>query len=322
MTFIRAMKSVDALACVGSAIILLLVSAAVPLIGSFLSLLTPLPFLYYTTKKGFIEGIKIAAATGAIVGMISYFSGYPHLILRCLELSLLGLVLAEIFRRGFSYGYAVFWGTISMLLFGIIMLVMIGATKDTGPIALILDSLQGNLKDSILQVYPNIGSDTEEMAKLQEFLRAVAGILAMIYPALYILGTGFTVWLNLVISKPVFRLAGLTYPDLGAADRWRSPDLMVWGWIAAAFFSFILPIGGIRFFAVNILIVTSVIYMFHGISVAVFFFNKYQVPSWVRIGAYFLIFFQFFIVGVGLAMVGLFDQWIDFRKIHSKRVTE
>lgn len=69
--------------------------------------------------------------------------------------------------------------------------------------------------------------------------------------------------------------------------------------------------------AVNALIVILAIYLFHGLSIVVFFLNKFHVPSWIRLGIYFLIIIQqlFLIV---LTFAGLFDQWIDFRKIHRR----
>jgi uncharacterized protein YybS (DUF2232 family) len=91
---------------------------------------------------------------------------------------------------------------------------------------------------------------------------------------------------------------------------------MVWGVIAAGFALF-FPIASIRLLAINSLIVMSVIYVFHGLSIVLFFFNKYRVPKWARFGSYILIVFQQIFL-VGLAFAGLFDQWIDFRKIHKK----
>jgi uncharacterized protein YybS (DUF2232 family) len=119
-----------------------------------------------------------------------------------------------------------------------------------------------------------------------------------------------------VISKPLFRLGNLQYPEFAPMDQWQSPELMVWGVIAAGFALF-LSIGGIRFLAINGLIVMAIIYVFHGLAIMLFFFNKHRVPHWVRFGTYLLILFQqiFWIV---LAMAGLFDQWIDFRKIHKR----
>ena len=90
------MRSIDALGCVGSAIILILASAWIPLLGPFLSLLTPLPFLYYATKMGLLAGLKIAVITGIVVGLITNMAGYPQLLMLYLELSMLGMVMAAI----------------------------------------------------------------------------------------------------------------------------------------------------------------------------------------------------------------------------------
>ncbi|MFH1491258.1 MAG: DUF2232 domain-containing protein, partial [Pseudomonadota bacterium] len=69
--------------------------------------------------------------------------------------------------------------------------------------------------------------------------------------------------------------------------------------------------------AINALIVMLVIYVFHGLSIVLFLLNKYRVPQWMRVGAYFLILFQQIFL-IGLCIAGLFDQWIDFRKIHRR----
>jgi uncharacterized protein YybS (DUF2232 family) len=75
--------------------------------------------------------------------------------------------------------------------------------------------------------------------------------------------------------------------------------------------------GGIKLIAINVLIVIMAAYLFHGLSIILFFLNKYKIPSWMRIGIYFLIIVQQLFLAV-LALAGLFDQWIDFRKIHRR----
>jgi uncharacterized protein YybS (DUF2232 family) len=100
-------------------------------------------------------------------------------------------------------------------------------------------------------------------------------------------------------------------------DRWHAPEFMVWGVIASGFTLF-LSIPGVELIAINGLIVMLAIYVFHGLSILLFFLNKYRVPSWLRFGIYFLIFFQQIFLVV-LALAGLFDQWIDFRKLHPKK---
>lgn len=261
----------------------------------------------------------MAVITGVAVGLLGNIAGYPQMLMLYVELSLMGMILAAIYRRPVSFGFAVFWGTVSMLLIGIIIIVVIGLTKNLGPPTLIMDYFRSNLSET-LQIYQNMESGQDGAVKLQEYVKVMVEIIARIYPALLIVGTGFIVWLNMVISRPLFRMTNLEYPDFGPTDRWWAPERMVWGLIAAGF-SLFLPLPGLKFLAINAIIVLLVIYVFHGLSIVLFFFNKYHVPPWLRVGAYLLIIFQQ-VVMVGLAMAGLFDQWVDFRKIHSKRATE
>jgi uncharacterized protein YybS (DUF2232 family) len=132
-----------------------------------------------------------------------------------------------------------------------------------------------------------------------------------------IVGSAFVVWLNVIMSRPLFIKRNLEVPDFGALDRWKSPELMVWGLIAAGF-SLFLSFSPLRLVAVNALVIMLAIYFFHGLSVLLFYLNKYRVPPWMRVGVYALIVLQQILV-VGVTMAGLFDQWIDLRRIHQKK---
>jgi len=304
--------------CAGSVVILLFISAWLPLVGPFFSLLIPLPFLFYLRKLGLNQGLIIGLITLFIVGLIARLAGYSHIILFCLEFSIVGLIISEIFKRELSFGLTVFWGTVLMLMVGLLFLFFIGLSKGMGPLELVLGYFQSNLNKTI-NFYSEMGLDQEKVIHLKQFGKIITDLIARIYPALLIVGTGFVIWINVVLSKPLFRLGRINYPDLGRADRWHAPDFLVWGVIGAGF-SLFFPSTGIKFVAVNILIVLSVIYMFHGLAVVIFFFNKYNIPGWARFGIYaFILIQQMFLIV--LAVGGLFDQWIDFRKIHKKEGT-
>lgn len=314
--FIEHMKATDVLGCVGSAIILLLASALIPLIGPFFSLLTPLPFLYYSSKLGLNQGAKIVALSVIIIGLITKLLGFSNILFLCIEFGLLGLIISEIFRRNISFGMAAFLATSMMLIIGSVIVIIVGLSKQMGPLELILEYFRANLKES-LEVYGGMGANQERVLQLEQYITLLTNIIEKVYPALVIIGTGFVVWLNITLSRPLFRIKSLRYPDLGATDHWRAPDQMVWGLIASGFALF-LPVPGIKFFAGNALIVITVIYVFHGLSILLFFLNKYRVPVWIRLGIYALIIFQQVFLVV-LALAGLFDQWVDFRKIHIKK---
>ena len=307
------MKLTNEMGCVGAAILLLLASAWIPFIGPFFSLLTPLPFLYYSTKSGLNQGLKIVAITLLAMGLITKILGYPQTVFFGLELGLLGLIISEMYRRKFTLGFTILGGTSLMLLLGAAILFFIGLSMRMGPLELILSYFQNNLTETI-KAYEKMGMDQEKVLQLQEFSKALTNIIIKIYPSIVIIGTGCVVWVNVIVSRPLFRMGSLKYPDFGPMDQWQAPEFMVWGVIAAGF-SLFLPSSGIKLLGINSLIVMSIIYAFHGLSIVIFFLNKYTVPRWIRFGIYFLIFFQQIFLLV-LAIAGFFDQWIDFRKIH------
>jgi uncharacterized protein YybS (DUF2232 family) len=310
------MKLHDLLGCVGVATILLLASALIPLIGPFFSLVTPLPFLYYSTKLGVNQGVKLVCVTILLTALVSSLLRYPQLIFLCVEFSLLGLIMAELYRREWSIGLSVLASTSAVLLIGLIVLTLAGLRQNMGPLEMVHAYMENTLRQSV-HVYEDVGARAEKAHELGEYLAVVANVISRIYPSLLIVGTGFVVWFNIILSRPIFKMTNLAYPPYGALDRWRAHELMVWGVIAAGF-SLFLPLSSIRWLAINALIVMMAVYVFQGLAIVMFFLNKYRVSPWIRFGVYFLILFQQIFI-VGLAAAGLFDQWIDFRRIHSRK---
>ncbi|NQU13723.1 MAG: YybS family protein [Desulfobacteraceae bacterium] len=309
------MKLKDLLGCVGWAAFFLLASAWIPLFGPFLSLLAPLPFLYYSTKLGLYQGIKLAVAAMLSVGLFAKLAGYPQVILFGTEFSLLGIALSELMRRRFSLGQTIFLATAFMLILGFCFLVLVALSENAGPFEMISKYLQGHLKETIT-AYEETGIAKENALEIEAYAKAFLDTISKIYPSLMIVGTGFAVWLNIVLARPLFKRGHLEYPNFVPMDRWQAPDALVWGVIVSGFALFFSS-GGIRLVAINVLIVIMAAYLFHGLSIILFFLNKYNVPSWMRIGIYFLIIIQQLFLAV-LALAGLFDQWIDFRKIHRR----
>jgi len=195
------------------------------------------------------------------------------------------------------------------------MLTIMGLSRNMGPIEMVLSSL-GSQLDAAIQTYVDANPDQPNALELKAYARVFTSTISKIYPSLMIVGIGFAVWLNVIIARPLFRMGNLAYPEFISMDRWEAPDHLVWGLIISGFALFLSSVG-IQFLAINALIVILAIYLFHGLSIIVFFLNKYHVPSWIRLGIYFLIVVQQLFLAV-LTCVGLFDQWIDFRKIHRR----
>jgi uncharacterized protein YybS (DUF2232 family) len=315
--FIRSMKTKDVLGCVGTATVLLLASAYIPLAGSLFSLFTPLPILYYSTKLGLDQGVKLAGITVMLIGTLAALTGMIDLLFMCIEFSLMGLIASELFRRNLSIGYTVLLGASVMLLIGFVILAIVGLSENKTPMEMVRAYIRGSLNQAI-EVYQGKAGDQLNPARVRQYVQLVTDILMKIYPALTVIGTGFVVWFNVVVSRPLFRAGKIRYPQFGPMDHWAAPEHLIWGVIAAGFCLF-LPLPQIRLVAVNVLIVLLAIYFFHGLSILLFFLSKYRVPLWIRLGVYALIVFQQ-IFAILILAAGLFDQWVDLRRLHPRQI--
>lgn len=309
------MTTKDVLGCVATATGLIMASAWIPFIGPFFSLLTPLPFLFYTTRLGLRQGLQVCAVTVLVIGLLANLMGQPQVILFVIEFGIIGVGLSELFRRNFTLGKTLLLATFFMLSVGICILVVIGLSKNMGPIEMILSYMSEQLKAAVM-IYKNSDGAGGDAVALETYAKTFLMVVSKIYPSLMIIGAGFAVWVNMMIARPLFRAWKLPYPDFSSIDRWQAPEPLVWGLIASGFALFFAS-GPLEFLAVNTLIVILAIYLFHGLSIVLFFFNKYRTPVWIRVGVYFLIFIQQLFFAV-LILAGLFDQWVDFRKIHRR----
>ncbi len=309
------MKSRDLLGCAAAAALFLMVAAWIPLFGPFLSLLAPLPFIYYAVKLGMREGVKLAALTVGIIAAAGWLTGLRHVALFAVEFGLLGLVIAHLYQRKLGIGRTILMATGTMLLVAFSFLWIISLSRAQSPFQMLLSYLEAQLR-ATLQSYEQMGLGPEKAAEIEAFGQAFLDTLAKLYPALMVLGTGFVVWLNVMVSRPLLRARGLPVPEFMPLEQWKAPDSLVWGVIASGFALF-LASGGLKWLAVNVLIVLMIVYVFHGLAILLFFLKKYRVPPWVRAGIYFLVVVQQLFLAV-LALAGLFDQWVDFRKIYRR----
>jgi uncharacterized protein YybS (DUF2232 family) len=106
---------------------------------------------------------------------------------------------------------------------------------------------------------------------------------------------------------------GIFIKSIENLNQWKAPDYLIFGVIAASIVIF-LPLGVLKLLAVNCLIILMFVYFFQGIAVVSFFFHKKSAPFALRFFFYALIAVQplFLLLVIGF---GLFDTWINFRKL-------
>jgi uncharacterized protein YybS (DUF2232 family) len=109
---------------------------------------------------------------------------------------------------------------------------------------------------------------------------------------------------------------GLFHP--ARFSGWVAPEQAIWVLIGS---------GGLLFFAegilgvlgLNLLSLVLVIYFLQGLAILIHFLDSRNVPVFFWILIFFVIVLQPLLIGVAVGL-GIFDAWIDLRKIRTKPV--
>jgi uncharacterized protein YybS (DUF2232 family) len=142
---------------------------------------------------------------------------------------------------------------------------------------------------------------------------SVISLTMRLSPAFALLLAASTILLNL---RVFWRWAGpqrLAYNLFGDLSRWSASEWLVWLLLASGFALFI-PVPAISDIALNGFICIAAIYFCQGLAIIGFYFQSLSVPSIVRGIIYFVVFAQP-VVAALVCIAGVFDMWIDFRRL-------
>ena len=295
---------------------LFIFSAAVfmPVIGFVFSLFIPLPVLFYRAKLGRRHGMIIPLVALGVMSLL--FGGITMDILFFSGLMLLGFALSEMFEKELSVEMTVVAACGVVLGAGLIAIMLYSIAASTGIYTLASAYVATNLELS-LALYKGIGMPQETIDTITNSLDRIQYVLVRILPSLAIASTLFVAWTNLIAARPIMARRGVYCPDFGPLNHWRAPEPLVWGVIGCGLIV-LIPDMGIRLIGVNGLLVLLTVYFIQGIAIVSFYFEKKRLPRTIRVVLYTMIALQQFFLLIVIC-IGLFDMWINFRKIDTNK---
>ncbi len=293
-------------------LVLFSVSIFLPVVGFLFTIFTPLPVLFYRAKLGRRHGIIVPLIVliimmlvlGGITTDMFFFSG----------LMLLGFTMSEMFEKKLSVELTILAACGMVLGAGLIGILLYSMVNQTGVFTLVSAYVKMNLTLS-LELYKGIGIPQETIDTISSSLVQIQYVLVRILPSLTIASTLFVAWTTLLAARPIMQHSGLVCPDFGNLNRWQAPDFLIWALIGCGLIM-LFPATDIRLVGLNGLLVLLTIYFIQGMAIVSFFFEKKKAPRALRVIIYVMIAFQqiFWLVVV---CIGLFDMWINFRKINT-----
>lgn len=304
----------DILTGVAITLCIITVSAFMPLFGFFCSLFLPLPILFYRSKLGRKTGLIIPVVALGI--MVVLLGSLTMDIVFFMEMLLLGFLLSEFFEMNLSVEKTILYACGGVLLAGLLGLVIYSNITSTGIYTLVSGYIARNL-ELTMALYESMGASQEFIVHFSNSLDQIKQVLMRIIPAMVIASTLLVAWSNLLMARPFFKRRGVFYPDFGALNLWKAPEYLIWVLIGCGGM-LLIPGSFFKIVGLNGLLVLMLVYFFQGIAIVSFFFEKKRFPRFLRLFLYCLIAIQqiilLFIIGLGL-----FDMWLNFRKIDAPK---
>jgi uncharacterized protein YybS (DUF2232 family) len=268
----------------------------------------PQPALSFGLKHGLMGGMGVVLFALTVLllwGGKELGFGYAMFAL------LTGLLFSSLGRIRILEALVLGIAAIVLAAFSIVLFYLYGSWQA------IVHDIRENLNNSLasaVEMHEKMGFPQENIAILRERAPQIAETILELLPATAFVGIGLVVLFNLVSLCRRFPERRAQWLSLPSLREWKAPDLLVWGVIVSGFVMFIPGVESFRTFAANLLLVFGACYFFQGLAIIAFYLYKNRIPRFVRGVVYLFIIFQqiFTLLVVGL---GLFDLWVDFRRL-------
>jgi uncharacterized protein YybS (DUF2232 family) len=298
-------------AAFAATVALAIFALALPIGGLLLIPLVMQPALALVLRRGFRTAaalLVVATATMTYIAGVEAGIGYGLL-------ALMAGILIYSFGRGWPIERVVSGAAAAVLgTLGATLAYFLGSPGEIRAVLALV--FKENLQVS-LELYQGAGFSGETVELVRTRAPQIIDMILTVLPAL-----AFVTFATLVLINIFFLLR--RFPErrgeiAASADfrEWRAPEWLVWPFVVAGFVLLIPGAEAFRTAGLNMVLVTAVFYFFHGLSIVAYYFHHKHVPRVLRGLLYLAIVFEQ-ILTVAVMVLGLFDLWVDFRRLKKK----
>jgi len=290
----------------------------IPVIGPLVLLFLPAVLFINGTVNG---ANKTAAAFLISFSLLLFSAVFLRLdvpFIAVFTVGVAGLFIAQCAAQNVSVEKTIIYPAIFIVAAICFYLIYDGYILSTSPWLLVKKYIAATVAENV-KLYSQLPLKAEDINFIKDNEKNMVSGITQIFPSIVIISSILVIWINFLMGKNYLGKAGIIFPRLIALARWKVPDFIIWIFIVSGALS-LLPYDNMKFSGFNIFLVTCFIYFLQGLAIVSFFFQAKNVPGSLRFIFYFLIAVQYFLM-IPIAAVGLFDIWIDFRKLFQKDQT-
>ncbi len=281
----------------------------IPVIGQILALLTPVPLILLSLRRGRVEGL---IALGTSAALIAILGGWQAAAILLCTFGLMAVVIAEGMRKQMKpEQISLLGGLFPIAVIGILAaFYFVRAGKS--PIAAIEEYLRTSIAEAAA-VYTKMG--LKDMATMVTAVTdSFVHYLVRLIPAITIATSVIQAATCYGISRAVILKKEVSSPLAGqtALALWHAPDSWVWGLIVALAI-LVIPNELSRLIGWNLAILFAVVYLAQGTAIVEYYLKKVRIRPFMR-GLILALVLAMPSIVFAIAL-GIVDIWADFRKV-------
>ncbi len=285
-----------------SAALLFSVSLLSPVLSP-LAFVCPFPLIVQRLRGG-LGGALLATLGAAAVLAFSFSPGQAAFF--CCFLVGPGLLIGEAMARGRGLVRGCGWAFALLSVEISAALVFASGTLA----ARALEPLEQLRSTSFLEDLKGSGLPAERMVEWTEEVTTLHDAMAVVYPAAYIIMGALLVLANAALLRFYLARRDPGWLDGGEFEGIRWPLGLAMAFVASGV-SVALPL--LRPAGYNVLLVLAFFFALQGLAVVAFYARRLAGPPLLRVAVVILVLVNPWAPQI-LALLGLFDIWIDFRK--------
>ena len=283
-----------------------------PPMGALVGILTPFPLAFIFLQRGKQPALVLMAL---IFGVIWFLIGQNQALLFMAEYALMAIILGEMIRARFSGDLCI--GVSSLISGGLSLFLLVALTGDQE--LTVKEFFEKQIRSHFAQsieTFEAVGENKAEIEDMKAFVERMVGGFASSYPAFVLVGSLISSMVNYGLLRIVWRrIYGPGLFSERSFAEWICPENLVWSFILASMALF-LGQGIVAEVGMNLFVMMMVVYIAQGMSIVIHFLKARKVPVFLWLILFILIFAQPLLIGL-VAGMGVFDMWVDFRKIRS-----
>jgi hypothetical protein len=275
-------------------------------------ILLPLFAFFLFGSFGVVTGKKVLLTAMTISLVINLLLGSFDLFLFSSAMLLPGVILHRSVERGESPPLSGLKGCLSLAGGWLVVITVAAAGSEVSVYSQMLHTLDLALTDALEQYRQSNGISAEALVVIEATISQMKVVIPAIMPGIIGSVILLVIWTTMVLGNILLeRTSG--FAAWQNFRRWSLPEKLIWAVIAMGA-CILIPIEPLPKIGINCILLLTIIYCFQGLSITVFFMNKWKVPILLRSFFYVMIVFQSLGTLI-LLFFGIADIWVDFRKL-------